>query len=175
MTKKKKQGATREGKGEGTSRPSLLSFFPFFFPTYFLTRPPPPPLPPPPSELCVLLYDCLKQATPTDSPLVIPFLVTFLNVLTLDLGIKSGFFRCIKRVQYFCCRLSDLLLVYSMWWSREALKSFFFFKKVLVRCPSFHRKTLQLYSHAKLSSFSMVVHRVSIVLIKRFGKSKTCT
>ena len=30
-----------------------------------------------------------------------------------------------------------------------------FKRKVLVRCPSFHRKTLELYSDAKFSSFSM--------------------
>ena len=122
-------------KGRELLAPVSSRFY-FFFSRVQFNSPPPPP-PPPPSELCVLLYERLKQATPTDIPLVIPFLVTFSKVLTLNLGIcfnqvSSGVlsaFRSLSmgswRVQLFCCRLSDLLLVYGVWWFRETLKSFF--------------------------------------------------
>ena len=59
------------------NRAPVSSRFSLFFPADYLTRPPPPPSPPPPSELRDLLSERLKQAIPADSPLVIPFLVTF--------------------------------------------------------------------------------------------------
>ena len=54
----------------GNLSPQSPFVFLFFFSAYDLSRPPP-------SELRVLLYERLKQATPTDIPLVFRFLQPF--------------------------------------------------------------------------------------------------